>query len=328
MEIQTVSRLTGQASVQWEALLKETGLTPDGVPDRTVLVWEGSELIATGSRQKGLLKFLAVSPAHQGEDLTATVLTALRQDAFSAGYKHLFLYTKPKNRLQFSSLFFYPIAQTEQVLLMENKMGGIRQFLDSLPVQECSGVAGAAVMNCNPFTLGHRYLIETAAKQCDRLYVFVLSEESAPFPAADRLELVRQGTADLPNVTVLPTGPYLISSATFPTYFLKDRDSADTVQCSLDIEVFTGYYAPKFSVTRRFVGTEPLSQLTDRYNQCLLAQLPEKGIQVTEVPRLEQNGVPISASRVRSLLGTGQAEEVRALVPETTFRYLQDHNYL
>lgn len=328
MEIQVVSQLSGRAYQQWEALLRRVGLTADSEPDRTVLVWEEDTLIAAGSRQKQLLKFLAVSPEHQGEDLTAKVLTALRQDAFSAGYQHLFLYTKPKNRLQFSSLFFYPIAQTEQVLLMENRQGGIRQFLSSLPESTGEGVAGAAVMNCNPFTRGHRYLIETAAKQCDRLYVFVLSEESPPFSARDRLELVRQGTADLANVTVLPTGPYLISSATFPTYFLKDRDAAGAVQCELDIEIFCRYYAPKYGITRRFIGTEPLSKLTDRYNQCLLSQLPGRGIEVVEIPRLESGGAPISASKVRAMLGAGCEDALRALVPECTFRFLQKNNYL
>ena len=122
---------------------------------------------------------------------------------------------------------------------MENQQKGIQSFLDTLEVPRNEGKIGALVMNCNPFTLGHRYLIETAAKECDWVYVFVLSEEQPPFPAADRLNLVRLGTHDLPNVTVQPTGPYLISAATFPTYFLPNREAATEVQCLLDIAVFT-----------------------------------------------------------------------------------------
>ena len=198
-------------------MLARAELEADEAVESTVLVWDDGQLIATGSRQGNLLKCIAVDESRQGEGLTATVLTQLRQDAFRAGHKHLFLYTKPKNLLQFSSLFFYPVAQTEQVLLMENQPGGIQTFLDSFPACEPAGKVGAAVMNCNPFTLGHRYLIETAARECDRLYVFVLSEDKSRFSAADRLTLVKEGTKDLKNVTVLPTGPYLISSATFPT---------------------------------------------------------------------------------------------------------------
>jgi [citrate (pro-3S)-lyase] ligase len=228
----------------------------------------------------------------------------------------------------FRELFFYPVAQTDQVLLMEDRPDGIGTFLRSLPAPEIQGVVGAAVMYCNPFTLGHRYLIETAAEACDRLYVFVLSQEQPPFPARDRLELVRRGVADLPNVTVLPTGPYLLSAATFPTYFLPDRETAGAIRCGLDVEIFTKYYAPHFGITHRFVGTEPLSTMTDAYNAILKAQLPERGIAVTELPRLEKDGQPISASHVRSLLGQGQPDALRSLLPLTTFDYLQKNNLI
>jgi [citrate (pro-3S)-lyase] ligase len=228
----------------------------------------------------------------------------------------------------FSSLFFYPVAQTGEVLLMENRKDGIRSFLQELPAESCEGTVGAAVMNCNPFTKGHRYLIETAAKACDRLYVFVLSEDRSAFSAADRLEMVRLGTADLPNVTVLPTGPYLISSATFPTYFLKEREKASTIQCRLDIEIFTKYFVPKFGIQTRFVGTEPLSQMTNQYNEALKRYLPEAGIQLKEVERLQQGGIPVSASAVRERMAAGDREALKQLVPQTTWEYLVQHNYL
>ena len=319
MDTELVKTLQGMRRDKWSILLQKAGLTPDNQLDSTVLVWEDDTLIATGSRWGNILKCIAVDDDHRGEDLTATVLTRLRQDAFDAGFCHLFLYTKPKNEFMFSSLFFYPIAKTGDVLLMENRQNGIRAFLDSLPVAEGKTV-GAAVMNCNPFTRGHRYLIETAAKECDRLYVFVLSEDRSYFSAADRLEMVKRGTADLPNVTVLPTGPYLISAATFPTYFLQQRDQAPQVQCLLDIEIFTNYYAPKFGITRRYVGTEPLSPMTEQYNNALAATLPQKGIALRQIARLEQKGTPISASEVRKALD--DPKKLAQLVPETTLDYL------
>lgn len=328
MDIEVSSRPTGRKERLWAEFLQKAELQADENLEQTVLVWDEGELIATGSRQGNVLKCIAVDPFRQGEGLTATVLTALRQEAFAAGHRHLFLYTKPKNKLMFSSLFFYPVAQTDTVLLMEDKPRGIQSFLNTLPPAEKAEAVGAAVMNCNPFTLGHQYLTETAAKQCQKLYIFVLSEDKSQFPAADRLELVKKGTAHLQNVTVLPTGPYLISSATFPTYFLKERDQAQTVQCLLDIEIFTKYFVPRFGITHRFVGTEPLSAMTDLYNQALLAHLPPKGVEVCCIPRKETGGAPISATKVRSLLGTGQEEILRTLVPETTFEYLENHNML
>ena len=328
MDIEVSGRPTGRKERLWADFLKKTDLQADENLEQTVLVWDEGELIATGSRQGNVLKCIAVDPFRQGEGLTATVLTALRQEAFAAGHRHLFLYTKPKNKLQFSSLFFYPVAQTDTVLLMEDKPRGIQSFLQSLPVNTTGGKIGAAVMNCNPFTLGHQYLIETAAAQCDQLYIFVLSEDKSEFPAADRLELVKRGTAHLPNVTVLTTGPYLISSATFPTYFLKDRDQAQTVQCVLDIEIFTKYFVPRFGITHRFVGTEPLSAMTDMYNQALLEHLPKKGVEVCLIPRKEIDGNPISATRVRSLLHSGNEAEMAQLVPETTLKYLKTKNLI
>ena len=327
MDIELVGRLTGARKDKWKAFLSRAGLEADEQVESTVLVWEDDELIATASRMGNLLKCIAVDDLHQGEGLTATLLTQLRQDAFSHGHSHLFLYTKPKNEFMFSSLFFYPIAKTETVLLMENKRGGITDFLAGLPQGQAEGTVGAAVMNCNPFTKGHRYLIETAAKECDRLYVFVLSEDKSEFSAKDRMEMVKLGTADLPNVTVLPTGPYLISSATFPTYFLQDRDSAEQVHCLLDIEIFTRYYAPKFGITRRYVGTEPLSQMTNQYNDALKAHLPGRGIALHEIPRLEQENTPISASAVRAHLQKGELEELEKLLPQTTYQYLKTHHF-
>ncbi len=325
MDIELSLRPQGRKQKLWTALLSKEGLEADLSVERTVLIWEGDMLIATGSRQGNLLKCIAVSGDHQGEGLTATVLTQLRQDAFNAGHRHLFLYTKPKNKLQFQSLFFYPVAQTEQVLLMEDQPNGIRRFLDGMEVEKTEGTIGGLVMNCNPFTKGHRYLIETASRECDHVYVFVLSEDKSRFSARDRLAMVKLGTADLPNVTVLTTGPYLISSATFPTYFLKDREQAESIHCVLDIEIFVRYFVPKFGITRRYVGTEPLSPMTEQYNAALRQHLPQKGIELKELPRLELEDAPVSASAVRALMDAGDLETLKAIVPATTFTYMQEH---
>ena len=303
--------------------LQQAGLEPDLRTDTTVLIFDGEQLIATGSRLGNLLKCIAVDESYQGLGLTATLITHLRQDAFTAGHKHLFLYTKPKNLLQFSSLFFYPVAQTDDVLLMENEPNGIQKFMDTLPIAHSGANIGGLVMNCNPFTLGHRHLIETAAKECDWVYVFVLSEEQPPFPAADRIMLVKEGTKDLSNVTVLPTGPYLLSAATFPTYFLPDRESAGQIQCLLDIAVFEKYFIPKFGITTRYVGSEPLSPMTAQYNQALFKNL---SIPLREIPRKEADNTPISASKVRALLEQGLTDDLKTLVPPSTFHYLIQHS--
>lgn len=328
MDIELHSPLQGSKVKIWSDFLAKAGLAADADAAQTVLVWDAGELIATGSRTGNLLKYIAVDPTRQGEGLLAKVLTALRQEAFRENYQHLFLYTKPANGPLFSDLLFYPVAQTGDVLLMEDRKDGIGSFIQELSPQKHTGKIGAAVMNCDPFTLGHQYLIGTAARECDHLYVFVLSEDKGHFSAADRLEMVRRGTDHLSNVTVLPTGPYLISSATFPTYFLKNRDQAEQIHCQLDVEVFVRYFAPAFSVSARYVGTEPLSELTNQYNKVLKTQLPRQGIEVVEIPRLSIEDTPISASAVRNALEKKDQQALRSLVPLTTFTFLKNKHFI
>ena len=328
MELEQIRGIRGRKKQIWEDFLRRADLEPDENLEKTVLVWDGEDLIATGSRQGNLLKCIAVDENRQGEGITATLITALRQDAFACGQRHLFLYTKPQNEFMFSSLFFYPVAKSGKVLLMESRKDGVREFVESLPRVASGGKIGAAVMHCNPFTLGHRYLVESAAGECDHLYVFVLSEEGGMFSASDRMEMVKSGTADLPNVTVLPTGPYLISSATFPSYFLKDKENLPAIQCRLDIEVFTRYFAPRLGITHRFVGSEPFSPSTALYNAALAEHLPSVGIRVKELPRLEKDGLAVSARAVRALLEEGRKTEAALRLPQTTVEILMRKGYL
>ena len=328
MNVEIVSKLRGTRLEAWKALLNDADLTCGEPVDRTVLVWDGDELVATASRFENIFKYIATKQSRQGEDLTATAISALRTDAFADGYKHLFLYTKPKNELIFSSLFFYPIASTDKVLLMESRQNGINDFVTSLKTVQHSGHIGSIVMNCNPFTLGHQSLIETAASECDHVYVFVLSEDKSHFSAKDRMEMVKLGTAHLENVTVLPTGPYLISSATFPTYFIKERDAAAEIQCALDIEIFTRYFASAFSINTRYVGTEPLSPLTKKYNDALAKALPKYGIELVQVERTKAEDKVISASLVRECINNKETDMLTDLLPKTTLDYLHSHNLI
>lgn len=274
-----------------------------------------------------MLKYIAVDPAQQGRGLTATLLTALRKTAFEEGISKLFIYTKPKNRLMFEDLNFHPVAETESILLLESVRNGLKSFLESAASGvDTAGAAkpvGAIVMNADPFTLGHRYLAETAAGECGRLYIFVLSSDKGRFTAQERLRLVKEGTRDLENVRVLGTGDYLISSATFPDYFLKKESSATVAQCELDCAVFAGFFAPAFKITRRYAGSEPLSPVTETYNRTMERLLPPAGIGFIEIPRLTlPGGEPVSASKVRRLLEENNSAELKGLLPKTTYDYI------
>lgn len=176
-------------------------------------------------------------------------------------------------------------------------------------------------MNCNPFTLGHRYLIEQAAKQVERLYVMVVKEDCSLFAYTERKAMVEQGVADIENVTVIDGSDYAISRATFPTYFLKRLDDAADTQMLLDLDLFRRHIAPALGATVRFVGTEPTDQLTRRYNQLMHEALKD----VRETARLEKDGNAVSASRVRKAMEEGDMNTIRQLVPPTTLLYIIAH---
>lgn len=186
-------------------------------------------------------------------------------------------------------------------------------------------VVGAIVMNCNPFTLGHRYLIEYASQKCDRLYIFAVEEDLSYFPFDDRIELIRKGVSDLKNVTVLPSGKFIISRTTFPAYFEKEGSTDDTIiDASSDIEIFAEQIAPNLNISVRFAGEEPLDNVTRQYNAQMKMILPRYGIDFEIIPRKEINGEVVSASRVRRLLKEKNFAEIEKIVPKTTLEYLKD----
>jgi [citrate (pro-3S)-lyase] ligase len=181
-------------------------------------------------------------------------------------------------------------------------------------------------MKCNPFTLGHRHLVEAAARRVDHLYVFVVREDRSAFPFDVRLRLVREGTRDLPNVHVLDTSRYAVSAITFPAYFLKGAHPVPPIQMELDLRVFARHVAPFFGVRRRFFGTEPACATTRAYNEAMRRVLPAFGIEAVELERLTAGGEAISASRVRAALRDGDLARIEALVPPGTLGFLRSHD--
>lgn len=188
------------------------------------------------------------------------------------------------------------------------------------------GNCGAIVMNCNPFTKGHRYLIEQAAEQVDLLYIFVVEEDKSVYKFADRIEMVRRGTADLKNVHVIPSGKYILSKETFSQYFEKDNvEQIDDMD--YDVRIFGEVVAKELGITTRFVGEEPFDKVTRKYNETMKRILPEYGIRVVEIPRVAlAGGKTISASVVRKALCEDDKELVQSMLPESTLEYLKGVN--
>ena len=358
MEIQTLNPATPRQRQRIEAFLKRNGLRIDDMNYYAAVLDDDGKMIAGGGLKDDVIKCVAVDDAHKGEAIANTLVSHLISHANQEGYSCIKLFTKPKNRQLFESLSFRLLAEAPEAILMETGIGGISNTVEALKKikeesekykeynkeckednKECKEntsylntstpqhlnttmqPTGCIVMNCNPFTLGHRYLIEQAAKQVERLYVMVVREDCSLFAYTERKAMVEQGVADIENVSVIDGSDYAISRATFPTYFLKRLDDAADTQMLLDLDLFRRHIAPALGATVRFVGTEPTDQLTRRYNQLMHEALKD----VREINRLEKDGNAVSASRVRKAMEEGDMNTIRQLVPPTTLPYIIAH---
>ncbi|MGL4831350.1 MAG: [citrate (pro-3S)-lyase] ligase [Propionibacteriaceae bacterium] len=295
----------------------------------------------------GILKCAAIDPSMQGQDLIPRLMEEMNYVALNRGKKHLFLFTKPGNRQAFEACGFTAIAEVpELVVLMENTRQGITRYAAELATQRVEGrtIAGI-VVNANPFTYGHEHLIRTAAQECDVVHVFVVKEDASLFPTAERLALVEAGVARLPEadkIIVHPGSDYIVSRATFPSYFLKDKAAIVAGATGLDLQLFRRYIAPALGINTRYVGTEPKSAITNLYNEEMrywltTAELSEPPLEVRVVGRKRGRpdsrtrgrsanhwvGDVISATDVRRHLVAGNIAALESLVPPTTIELIK-----
>lgn len=307
------------------AFLKQQGLEYDTNLNKSYFIEIDDKIIATASISENVIKCMAVDTAYQGEGLSAKLLTRLEQEADERGIEHLFLFTKPENRDRFLSLGYSEVISTGDVILMEKPRRHLEHYLKTLEerYREIPGKRGSIVMNANPFTLGHRYLVETALEQCDHLFIFALKEERSAFPSEIRYRLIQKGCEDLDRVSVIAGSSYVISSATFPDYFLNPDQKRDSIHAELDLRIFGTHIAPALKISSRYAGTEPYCTTTRAYNRAMETLLPGMGIEMSFIPRKEQEGKAISASKVRQLLrGDRDPDKLAALVPKTSLDFL------
>lgn len=333
-----------------EAFLAANGLRLAPL-DRYVVVTrdeDGDEILAGGGLDGNVIKCVAVSESARSEGLMNILVSRLIAIAREEGRESVKAFTKPENEGIFKSLGFGLLASAPKAILMENGRGGLPEYKKYLASLARPGRNGAIVMNANPFTKGHRYLVEQAASQVDNLYVIVVKEDRSRFPYVERKAMIEAGCAGLDNVVVCEGSDYAISAATFPTYFLKKLDDATDTQIALDLDLFVNHIAKPLGVTVRFAGSEPEDALTRRYNELMAEILPGTSVAVVrqahqpdselvkgsalrqarrpidfiEIPRLEQNGNPISATSLRRALDKGGFKEAMEYIPKSTVPYL------
>lgn len=328
---------------QIEMFLQTNGLRYDDVDYYAAIVDESSdEMIAGGGLKGSVIKCVAVADGHKGEAVANVIVSHLIAKANAEGCQCVKLYTKPDNRQLFESLSFRLIAESPNAILMETGVGGIEKYSEELRVksEELSVKSeelkndesvvlnarkpiGVIVMNANPFTLGHRFLVEQSSELVERLYVVVVREDCSMFSYNERKAMVSQGVRDIGNVVVVDGSDYAVSAATFPTYFLKQLSDATDTQIILDLDLYRRRIAPALGATIRFFGSEPTDPLTRRYNELMHQQLGEE--HVHEIQRKQQEGSAISASRVRKAMMEGCLWDAIQIVPPTTIPYIIGH---
>ena len=283
------------------------------------------KIVGTGFYWQQTLMGICVHPAQRNNGLVHTIITHLMQYGQQFDASHFFIFTKKSQAHSFLHSGFSVVAATDEAALLEfgwpNFSYWAKQVRQALPPNLLGKHVGAIVMNANPFTLGHQYLVEEAAAQSDHLLVFVVQEDVSECPFAARLRLVEQGCAHIPDCTVLSGGAYMVSRSTFPSYFTGSERHA-AVHAGLDATLFATTIAPALGITHRFVGTEPKSPVTALYNLQLEKGLAKASVGFSVHTRKEVAGVPISASLVRELAVRKAWDAVRPLVPETTYAWL------
>ena len=323
--VQRINLKDKEAVREVKDFLQSFELQLDDNVDYTVVIRQNEEIKATCSKAKNVFKCFAVSDDLRGEGVSATLMGAVSDKLFEEGIYHSFIFTKVENKDIFASLGYKLIHQIENVALLESGIYDIEKYLKNMQEEyniDKSTKKSAMVMNCNPFTLGHRYLIEEAASQSEQVLVFIVEEDKSSFPFKYRYDMVKEGVSHLHNVKVIRGGEYIISQATFPSYFLRKEDEVLKAYTTLDASIFGKYFCETLNITKRFVGEEPYCKVTRAYNDSLKEILPMYGVEVVEVKRKAFMEDIISASKVRKLIKDGQISDIEHIVPSSTWKFL------
>ncbi len=286
----------------------------------SILVYDKDDIVATASLANNVMKCFLVAPSYQQQNITNLMFEHLVHILHENDIDHYFVFTLPQNESVFTSLHMKRVVLTMNTVLLEGGRFIQEVLLDLKTTYHISNKPKAAVIiNANPMTNGHLYLIETAAMENEEVLVFVVSEDLSSFPFVDRFAIIQKATAHLQNVTVLPTLSYLVSRITFPKYFLKEDQLIQDEQTLVDVLVYKEYYTKMFHIKCRYLGEEPYSYNTKKYNQVLKDYL---GNHVKIIPRKEYRNQPISASLVRKLIKSNKISKIKSYVPEATYEYL------
>ncbi len=322
----------------YDVKLLDDFLTPLGFDfvkeevDYSLVIYNlNNEILGAGSSKGAVMKYVAVAPKYRETTVFALIVTHLIGRLIES-YDKIFAFTKPSNIPIFEGIGFRKVAIAPPLFsVLEYGMRGIHDYAGELKEYKVEGDfdnVAALVMNCNPITKGHLYLIQKAASENDWVYLIVVQENLSAFPFEVRWRLIKESTKHLKNVTMIPGGDYTVSGKTFPSYFLKGTEVTEIIenQAELDVIVFRDYVAPALGIVRRYVGEEKACITTAAYNRAMKRLLPPAGIEVIEIERCkasqEDDCKCISASIVRDAIRQGTLDNIKDYLPQPTWDFL------
>lgn len=291
--------------------------------DASYVIRDAGDIIATVSVKKNLIKFFYTDEAYQGEGLAIELINSALEDIISKGYRTYFVFTKAKNENIFTSLSMDLIEKTEDVVLLEGGFFKYADWIQNIKKDLDKDEYSAIVMNANPLTLGHEYLVDKALEDDRDLIIFVLEEDASYFSTKDRYEMVGSHYQDNDRVHVYKSGPYIISRATFPTYFLKKDTDKLKVYTELDAKIFAKRIAKDLNIKKRYFGTEPIDKVTEKYNEMMKKILFEYGVESEFIERKKINDEYISASKLRDGMET-DFESIKKYLSQDVYEYLKE----
>lgn len=297
--------------------LSNNDLEYDYDVDLCLVIKNKDKIVASACRKNNIFKMIAVDKEYQSLDYVAKLVSELIFISHKENLYHYFIFTKSMYFSHFINLNFKLLVEFENVGLLEYGTIKFENYYQQYEMDKNKN-NGVIVMNCNPFTLGHRYLIESSAKLVDNLIVFIVEENKSLFNFSDRIFLVKEGCKDLKNVKVIPSGPYIISSATFPTYFLKSIDAKTYYYTNIDLLLFKKIMK-QMNLSIRFFGEEPNDELTNLYLQQAKKVL-DNNIYIFE--RIKVDNKIISASLVRKYLDEKNYDKIKPLVNDITYNFI------
>ena len=303
-----------------KSFLEENDLLMDKLITKSFYIDVDEKIVATISIYNNVIKCFAVSKECREENYGGLLVSYIINYFYQNGINHYMVYTKVEYAELFKSLNFREIEKAERTILLEGGSQLINDYIKSLKKKiefrfsidmNIENDIASVVVNCNPVTNGHIELIEQIAKSHKYVLVFILEEDLSMFTYKERISLLTISLVHLSNVLVIPSSEYIISSSTFPNYFLKDENLKNDEWSKIDALIFRNYFMKGLNISYRYVGTEDSGYMS-RYNNTLKEVLKEK---LVIVPRFMHNEKVISASTVRTLIKEKKIEEAMEYIP-------------